>query len=43
MLTDLLGWYKRNLRKLNTTDKKRALNEINCIKLILEKDLKEGI
>jgi hypothetical protein len=42
-MQDLLGWVKRNHTKLNLNAKQKFLNEIIQIKLILEKDLKEGI
>lgn len=40
MLTDLLGWYKRNSKKFSDFEKKKALNELKQIQNILEKDLK---
>jgi hypothetical protein len=42
LLTDLLGWYKRNHFKMNLANKKKALFEINQIRLILEKDIREA-
>jgi hypothetical protein len=40
VLTDLLGYYKRNSKKMSDFEKKKTLNEIKQIQMILEKDLK---
>jgi hypothetical protein len=40
MLNDLLGYFKRNSKKMSDFEKKKTLNEIKQIQLILEKDLK---
>lgn len=40
MLTDLLGYFKRNSRKMSAFEKKKALNEINQIQRLLENELK---
>jgi hypothetical protein len=40
MLNDLLGFFKRNSKKMSDFEKKKMLSEIKQIKIILEKDLK---
>lgn len=40
LLTDMLGYYKRNLKKMSDFEKKKTLSEIKQIQLILEKELK---
>jgi hypothetical protein len=40
LLTDMVGYFKRNSKKMSDFEKKKTLNEINQIKIILEKDLK---
>jgi hypothetical protein len=40
MLTDTFGWVKRNLGKMNDFEKRKTLNEINQMKILLEKSLK---
>lgn len=40
MLNDLLGYYKRNVRKLNDYQVKKELNEIKQIQMLMEKELK---
>ncbi|MCA1026999.1 hypothetical protein LCM23_12935 [Cytobacillus kochii] len=39
MLQDLSGWFRRNVRKMNSHQIKKDLNEINRIKRMLEKEL----
>ncbi|WP_257984981.1 hypothetical protein [Bacillus sp. T33-2] len=43
MLTDLLGYFRRNVKKMNDFEKRKALNEIKQIQMVLEKDLKRGV
>lgn len=40
LLTDTFGWVKRNMRNMNDHEQKRLLNEVNQIKLMLERNIK---
>lgn len=42
MLIDLLGYFRRNINKMNKYQKIQVLKEIKQIQLILEKDLGEA-
>jgi hypothetical protein len=40
MLTDQFGWIKRNIKNMNDNEKRKTLNEINQMKILIEKSLK---
>lgn len=40
LLNDTFGWVKRNIRNMDHKEQKQMLNEVNQIKLMLEKNLK---
>jgi hypothetical protein len=40
VLTDLLGYYKRNVRKMNEFQIKKELNEIKQIEKLLQQKLR---
>ncbi|MBL4951037.1 hypothetical protein JK635_02130 [Neobacillus sp. YIM B02564] len=40
MLVDILGWVRRNIKHMNDFEQRKLLNDINEIKLILERNLK---
>jgi hypothetical protein len=40
ILTDTFGWMKRNISKMSDFEQKKMLNEVNQIKLMLERNLK---
>ncbi len=39
MLTDLFGWYKRNLHSMSTYHKKKTIDELLSIIKMLKNDL----
>lgn len=41
MLTDIAGWYRRNVKKMKAWQIKKDLREINQVRIILENKLKE--
>lgn len=40
ILTDTLGWVRRNIKNMNDFEQKKLLNEVTQIKSTLERNLK---